>query len=495
MPSSRRIKQSIASQTPASMHPRVLLMQLAGLVMLGNFLLISVPLLTILAISTASWLFFIAATPFEWLAMEACALLGSIGMLASLDLILAKPARPAGLELKHKQAPELFAIIKRRCNQFGLPPIDRVLITESPAIELIITPRRALPGAYTQTLLIGWPLLSFLSFNQFRVALRGVVGQWAGTRLWNTGTICRQVAYWQGLRQHYSSRNFPAAWLLKRPITGFANYLESKAGEISRTQILAHDQLALEVTDDRHVLALIAAEALGKTFLENKYWPMIFAAAERTADPIVKPFTNLNAIMDRTLHREEADRWLLQAVAAGNKAQHCSLRERLAALGYNELRWTCLPSQPAMEALFARQWQTIAGQLDAHWQDNVHQEWTDRHWRFCQSQDQFHTLQQQATTENITGAAAIRYARLAEQFLPKDEMVALCKRLLRVNRTRADVCFQCGKQILEAGSDDGIRAIEIAIQIDPNYTSQGNTLIYAFERTNRVVPFQQAAIA
>ena len=488
-------KDSVTSQVHRSMQPRLLLLQLGGLTLLANSLLLSVPLLTIISLGAASWLFFSATTPFDWLFMETCALIGSTGLLVTLDLCLAKPARPAGLELGSKQAPELFAMIRRRCKQFSLAPIDRILITESTEIELIITPKRGLPGACTQTLLIGWPLLSFLSYQQFRVALRAVIGQWAGAGPWSSGYICRQVAFWQGLSQYYAERKFPATWLLKRPIRGFANYLESKAADVCRTQILVHDQLALEVTDDHHVLALIAAETLGTAFLHRKYWPMIFAAAERTADPVVKPFTNLNAIMDQILHREEADRWLLQALAAENNPRQCSLRERLAILGYCELRWSGLPDHPAMESLFGRQWQAIAGQLDSHWQDNVQQEWTDRHWRFRQDQDQFHALQQQASKENITGATAIRYARLAEQFLPRDEMVTLCKRLLRVNRTHADVCFQCGKQILEAGSDDGIRAIEIAIQLDPNYTSQGNTLIYAFERTNRVVPFQRVASA
>lgn len=495
MPTPARTKKQSASQARHTLHPRLQLLQLAGLTMTGNLFLFAIPLLTILATAAAGWLFFTATTPFDWLSVEACALFAVVGLLASLDLLLAAPARPAGLELRHNQAPELFAMIKRRCKQFGLAPIDRVLITESAEIELVITPKRAVPGAFTQTLLIGWPLLSFLSFKQLRIELRAVIGQWAGRRAWNTGAICRQVAFWQGLRAYYANRKLPAAWLLKRPVSGFARHLESKASEISRTQIFEHDQLALEVSDDNQVLALLAAEVLGAAFLEKKYWPMIFAAAERTADPIVKPFTNLNAIMDRTLHPDEADRWLLQALAAGNKTRQSSLRERLAVLGYNELHWAGPARQPAMEALFGRQWQVIAGQLDNHWQDNVQQEWTDRHWRFRQDQDQFYALQQQAAKEPITGATAIRYARLAEQFLDREEMIALCKRLLRVNRTHADVCFQCGKQMLAAGNDDGIRAIEISIQLDPNYTNQGNTLIYAFERTNRVVPFQQVATA
>lgn len=495
MPTATRTKKLSASQARRSLHPRLQLLQLAGLTITGNLLLSAIPLLTILTSAAAGWLFFTAATPVDWLAMEACTLFAVTGILASLDLLLAKPARPAGLELRNHQAPELFAMIKRRCKQFGMPPIDRVLITESAEIELIITPKRAMPGAFTQTLLIGWPLLSFLSFKQLRIELRAVIGQWAGKRAWNTGAICRQVAFWQGLNAYYANRKLPAAWLLKRPVRGFARYLASQASEISRTQIFEHDQLALEVSDDHQVLALLAAEVLGAAFLEKKYWPMIFAAAERTADPIVKPFTNLNAIMGRTLRPEEADRWLLQALAAGNNTRQSSLRERLAVLGYNALHWTGPATRPAMETLFGQQWQTIAGQLDNHWQDHVKQEWTDRHWRFRQDQDQFYSLQQQAARENITGATAIRYARLAEQFLTREEMVALCKRLLRVNRTHADVCFQCGKQMLAAGNDDGIRAIEIAIQLDPNYTNQGNTLIYAFERTNRVIPFQQVASA
>ncbi|MEE9422627.1 MAG: hypothetical protein V3V50_05670 [Gammaproteobacteria bacterium] len=488
-------KRQASNQPRRQSHTRFQLLRLAGLVLLGNLVLLSIPLITLLAIGVSTLMFFSANTPLEWLLMETCALVGTIGLLATYDLLKTQTTRLDGLELKQKQAPELFSMVKRRCHQFGLPPIDRVLLTETASIKLVITPTRAMSGAYMQTLHIGWPLLSFLSFKQFRVALNAELGQHSGSSLMSTSSINRQSVFWQGLSQHYAKRTFPAAWLLRKPITSFANYFESRSYEICQTQILEHDQLALEYTDEKEVLSLIAATALGEAFLDKKYWPMIFAAAEKTADPVVKPFTNLNAIMDRTLYQEDAERWLLQALAAGDISDQSSLRERLAMLGYKELHWTGLPRQPALETLFGCQWQTIAGQMDQRWQANVHQEWTDRHWRFRQNQDQFYALQQKAAKETITGATAIRYAKLAEEFLPKEEIVMLCKGLLRVNRTHADVSFQCGKQLLEAGSDDGIRAIEIAIQLDPNYTNQGNTLIYAFERTNRVVPFQRAAIA
>lgn len=485
----------IQASIPQPRHPRMQLLGLTALAMTGGLVLVAVPALTLTASGAAIWMFFSAATPLEWLIMELLAATAATGLLASADLLLVRPPAPQGIRLKQKQAPELFAMIRRRTDTFGLAPVDRVLLIEEPRLELVLTPGRGFPGATEQTLLIGWPLLSFLSVKQFRVALRAVLGQWSGRRNRCTGFIYRQHAFWTGLRQHYMHRTFPAAWLLRKPICLFSSYFERQAAELIRMQRLDQDFYALEVTDEEQVLALIAAEVLGAAFMEKKFWPMIFAAAERTPDPVVKPFTNFNAVMDRTLYKEDADRWLLQALAAEDKHGHISLRERLAVLGYSELHWPGLPQQAALDILFGRHWQAIAAQLDHNWQQSVQQAWTDRHWRFRQDQDQFYALQQKAAREAITGATAIRYLRLAEQFLKQDELLALCKRLLRVNRTHADVCFQCGKQLLAAADDDGIRAIEIAMQLDKTYTTQGNRLIHAFERTNRVIPFRQAASA
>ncbi len=479
-----------------SNHPRIEAVWLTLIARTANLVLLSVPIGAAAAGLTTGWMFANAQTPLDWLITEGCAALTLIGVLCSWSLLAIRPAEPEGLELTPVDAPELFAMVKRRGTHFRIRRLNKIVLGDQPEIRLDPKPRSGYPLPARYTLYLGWPLLCCLDTNQFRLALRSAVGQWS-TRLGGGSTVflCHQAAFWSALRAHCGRRRGPAGWLLGKPIVLFADYFEGRTTEIRRSQAFVHDRIGQSQSDDTQLISVLTTQAVAKAYLEARFWPWVLGAATRTPEPLVKPFTNFFSITEQMLTQEDANRWILQAMGAVPDLRTASLRERLAALGHTGTQWDGFPVQSAATAVFGQRWPALAARLDDRWRQQVRAEWRDSHEQFQRESREYYALKVKAKCESVVGSEALRYLRLAEKFVKPEERVALFKTVLRDNRIWPDVCFQCGRLLLAAGDAAGIRALEQAMQLDQSYVNQASALIATFEQNTRVVPFQRPALA
>ncbi len=460
---------------------------LTALAAAADGVLLAIPLFALLNSAGFVWMLSTASSPAGWLLAELSGVQAVLGLLASADLLLTRPPLPQGVELRRAQAPALFGLIDRRTAQYRLAPVDRVLLTTDSDIRWIATPRRILPGTHRHTLCVGLPLLFFLSHKQFRARLHSTLGQWYAYRNPLDTYIRRRAADWVQFAAMYGERRLPAAWLLRRPVTAFARLFARHSAELCRNLDLVRDDCAREVLDDEQLLALIAAETVCAGYLDNRFWPMIRAAAERTPDPVLKPFSNFAVFLDRLLCREDAARWLLQALAqSASEAQaHCGLRHRIGVLGYSQLSWSGMPGKPAFHALFDDRATGVTRALDGFWQNQVRGEWAGRYRQFQADKTRFRQLHEQAARQVLSGRRARDYVRLAERFLAQDEAVAVLRRLFINNQGDAALCFECGRRLLAAGDEQGVAALETAMQINQAYANEGAALISEFERQYR----------
>lgn len=481
--------------TPVSNNPRFEAFWLSLIARIGHLLVLAVPTGTVAAGVSAAWMLPYAQTPLDWLIVETLGAATLVGLLCSLSLLAVRPAESDGLTLTRKEAPELFAMVKRRGTHFRIGRLDRIVLGDRPEIRLDPQPRSGYPLSTHYTLYLGWPLLCFLDSNQFRVALRAAVGQWSTRQGGQVAFICRQVTYWNALRDHFRTRRGPGAWLLGGPVAAFAGYFERGATEVCRSQAFIHDNVGEAQSDEDQIVAVLTAQTVVRAYLDTKFWPWIMGAAMRAPEPVVKPFTNFFSIAEQMLTQEDANRWVLQAMGALPDASTATLRERLAALGHTGTQWAGIPVQAAATSVLGQHWPALAARLDERWRNQVRGEWKDSHEQFQRESREFYALKVKAKCESVVGSEALRYLRLAERFVKPEERVDLYKDLLSANRIWPDVCFQCGRLLLAAGDAAGVRALEQAMQLDQSYANQASALIANFEQNARVVPFQRPALA
>ncbi|HHO69206.1 MAG TPA: hypothetical protein ENK12_09250 [Gammaproteobacteria bacterium] len=461
---------------------------LAGLAGAGDLALLGVPAFALLNTAGFFWMLSAASSPASWLLVEIFGAQAALGLLLGAHQLLTRPVPPAGVEVSRDRAPLLFELVERRLAEYHLPRVDHIRLTTGAELRWVETPRRILPGASRHTLCIGLPLLFFLSDKQFHALLRSTLAQWDWRQHPLDTWIRRRAACWaQFSRACETPARLPGAALLARPVQSFARLLGEQAAETVDSLDLVRDNHTREVLDDEQLLALLAAETVCAAYLDQRFWPMIDAAAERTPEPVLKPFSNFGVFLERMLCREEADRWLLRALAqsASRARQHCGLRHRLEVLGYNQLRWPGLPGQAAFHALFGEQGRTTARELDRFWQDQVREEWRDRYQSFRAEQSRFRRLHEAAARAPLTGARARDYVKLAPRFLASEEALQALRTAWLNNQGDPALCFECGRRLLAAGDEQGVAAVETAMQIDQAWANEGAALISEFERRYR----------
>jgi hypothetical protein len=272
-----------------------------------------------------------------------------------------RPALPAGIVLDRRKAPALFALVGELSRHYRRPGIDRVVITGAFALDLVKTPRRAIPVWSVNTLVIGLPLMQTLSPAQFRSALARRLGQFSkrdnplGNWLYQLRRVWPQYA----VATEASGPGLePVRWFF----SVFAPFYERVSLPAARLDELAADGYAMEVCSDEEVLAAITTETVCRLYLEEKYWPVYgrLSATARKAMP--KPHVGMVSVLRAGLQGDRGQPWLAKAMDWEPRWDDPvpSLVERVANLGHLKTRLHELAAVPAAAVYLG----TVVEELD-----------------------------------------------------------------------------------------------------------------------------------
>jgi hypothetical protein len=190
---------------------------------------------------------------------------------------------------------------------------------------------------------------------------------------------------------------------------------------------------------------------------------------------VVKAFSHLPLLLVKTLNRQVAERWLVQAQTAGDRHE-LGVRDLLAELKLEHLQWSGLPTPNAFCVMFKST--GVLKQLDQLWQQDIEPEWRRRHARFQNDRSRFEQLQRRATAGELRGESALRYIKLAPRFLDKTDALVGYRAVYATNRDDAKVCFAAGLALLRAGTgQEGSQALLRAADLEPSLVKRTHALI------------------
>ncbi len=479
----------------AERTPRLYIATLNLVATLGYCFVFGLPLLTLLIGGYAAVLILEEHATWSSPAIIATASLTLFLVWTCIDLWRLKAERPAGVEITRRDAPELFDMLARRSSKFGAGEIHHVLLTRDAHIRVIRTPTNGFLLRHDNTLCLGVPLLHMLTRNQFRVALRCAIGQFAQHKDPNLGEMVSLRDNWNRYHHVLRQRKSPGSWLLQAFVAWYNPFFQQLSVEAAKQHALKYDQYAIEVIKDIEVLAMIAAEEVTEAYLNQCFWPMLMKTADRQPNPTVRPFSNFEPILQSSLLKQDAEHWLVKSITAPEQDQSPtpSLKERLDALGYSQLHFFSLPEDSAIHYLLGRKMNTVLKKMDQEWRTEINDSWRQRHLQFRNEKERFEKLHNQFHTDTLEGEAAFKYARLAKKYLPRQEALEVYTRLAERNKTHADVVFQMGALLLEAGEIQGLKIIEQAISLDKSHAPRASAIISEYmARRKGAVPKQGA---
>lgn len=469
-PAARKLRRAIAR----SARLRLVLLGLTSI--LGTLFLLSPG--AILVASIASCLNYLAIdgqAMLDWFLVAISITIGLLAGLATVQLLRIRPAQPDGIDLLREQEPELFAMLDRRVAHFRNGLVDRVVLRSDAQLTVETTPRLPLPLFHRRTLCIGAPLLLFLSDSQFRVALAASVADHSLVHGRLGARIAQSLHDWPRIVQALESDRGFASRLVLPVVRRIAGVAAALGYELHSELQRAQGRWMIDNTNEYAAAEVLASQVVAQAFLEHRYWPIMYKGARHSPSPVIRPFSQLPALLARLVNDQQCRRWLLRAQAGGD-TQQPGLRDMLAGLQLEQLAWPGLPEANAFHRVFRSR--DILHRLDGHWRQSVASDWQRRHERFQHDRKRFEQLHRQAAAEKLHGDAATRYVRLAKWFLDKADAACAYLSVYHSNLDNAELCMLCGRELLLAGYPAAAwRSLQHVAELQPELASRAGELI------------------
>ena len=319
--------------------PRVYLVLLVLLALFGYAYILAFPLLVILGAlniyneiavnETTDWLWVLA-----WLAISI------IAGIVSYQGSRFKPVYPTGLTLIENKAPRLFEVVQQLRNHYKRPHIHRVVITSLYQVDIIKTPRWALPLWSYNTLVIGLPVLLSLSPKQFECMLARRIGQFSKRDNLVTNWLYQLRAIWKQYRLIYARQKGFAVEPLKRFFAIYSPFYKTVSARVARMDELKADSYAMELYNDEEVREMITVDSLCRWYLRNQFWPAIYKSAVTKTDSLPAPHAKMAAAVYNSMAGDNFAA-LLRKVATqspSKKDTMPSLQSRINNIGHEKAR-------------------------------------------------------------------------------------------------------------------------------------------------------------
>ena len=415
------------------------------------------------------------------------ALIAAGGVWITLYLIRVQPELPAGCKLGSSEGSELRALVSQLRDRYRAPPIASFTITDRWSVDVRRVPVGGIPLVFRNHLEIGLPVLLSMSPGYCEGMLAGKIGQLSGLHDKWSGWLSTQCEVWSLHRSVWSKdRRFPG-FVLAAFSAGFVPLLAWFSRCAVRRHRLEFDRYAHDVLSAQDLSDMIAVSVVVDRFLEERYWPMIYKAAERMAEPTVLPYANLEQMLKLKVDEQDVQRWLRQAMSVPDDgiSETPVLRARLEEIGQDRIAWPGIASETACSRYLGVSARAIVTDHDRAWVERNRGAWRKC---FDQSQDdrnRLRALSMKFKCEPLRGRDAMTYAALTKKFCDRDEAVDAYKRILDINPDDARSQFGVGKYLVGVGYANGVKALENAMELDKQYVDPACRLISEFTAHHR----------
>ncbi len=298
----------------AESRPRAYLLVAAGFAAVGYSYLLLFPLLVFTG-GAGLYAALFGDRPVAWSQVLVWSVMATFSALASYRVFRFRPALPAGIPLDQDVAPALLQLVAEQRRHYQGIRIDRIVLTGDFDIVILKTPARGLPVWSISTLVIGLPLIRCLSVSRFQCLLARRLGQFSIRYNWLENWLYKLREIWPLYCDPTNEPGFgfqPIRWFFR----GYAPLYAAITVAAARLDELAADGYAMELFSDEQVLDAITTEMVCRTYLEEKYWPVIRKLPAGRQRVINGLHSCMVSVLRTGLQADGGDRWLAQTLSA-----------------------------------------------------------------------------------------------------------------------------------------------------------------------------------
>jgi Zn-dependent protease with chaperone function len=385
---------------------------------------------------------------------------------------------PEGVPLEATDAPPLFETIHK---VRGHVRAHRVLLTDDFNAAVVQVPRLGALGWQKNFLLLGLPLMQALSPAQFEAVLAHEFGHLSGSHGKLGGWIYRVRAGWDRIVGKMEEEEHWGSFLFLPFFRWYAPWFAAYSFVLARQQEYEADRDGVEIASGREMADALCSLPVRGDFLEDRYWPGVYRAADRVARPAVGPHESMRAALREGPRPEDAQASLAAALDRPTTLAdtHPCLSDRLAALG-EEPRVPPASEASAAAALLGAALPKLAGALDARWKRHVDDWWTTRHEYVREATARLAELDGKEEKEPLDLDDAWEQAQLREEFEGADHALVLYQSLLHREPALAGAQFAVGRILLGREDASGLDHLDSAMKLAEDAIFPGCELAFHF---------------
>ena len=388
---------------------------------------------------------------------------------------------PQGHNLKHNEAPQLFAEVEQIRKALRAQRIHRIIITPELNAAVAQIPRLGMLGWPRNYLVLGLPLLNMLSVEELRAVIAHEFGHLSKSHARFGNWIYRIRQVWYLLLSRLEQDRSALAGIFTRFFDWYAPYFNAYSFVLARANEYEADHESARITS-----APIAAAALTKVYtladyMDNTYWQSLFDKVKHEQHAPPHAYTQL---INSTFHipKEILTEKFKDVLTHKTDLHdtHPALVDRLRSLRSKPALNLTGRDKSAAALLLADTNQELLAQFDNDWQLQIADNWQQRHQVIQESRDKIREYQAKGDLSALSEEEHWDFATLLEDIEGSAAARPLFANLLTRNPEHAYANYVMGRMLLADNDDTGVAHIEKAIQLDNALDEAGNELLFNY---------------
>ncbi len=393
----------------------------------------------------------------------------------SATLFQLKIQLPPGRPVNANEAPKLFALIDELnltlSPQKLQPKIQQIKISQKFEINIIRTPRNGFPVFFTNTLILGLPLLQCLSPKQFKNLISHEIVHLSGSRsrlsswLYFTGTYWEQYNF--ALKKQVKSPNI----FLLVFFAWFSPLYHLLAREIEKIECMNVDKLLTEKISAEDLSDALVQHFISHKYLNDSFWPNLNEKAYRHSTPPYMPYSGIERNLKSKLDDITRQSWLDSALFDTFESTNIpSLSHRLKQLGINNPPLPGFLQTSAAKYFLGKALPVLIQQMDKVWEVSNQFVWQKKYAKGQSELTHLNELVIQADQGLLSDERIWEYMQLIKRHNDEQQATIKYREILKLNTRDPRISFEIGRTLLEQMDESGIQALDRTMQLEEGYT-------------------------
>ncbi|VAW70360.1 hypothetical protein MNBD_GAMMA10-694 [hydrothermal vent metagenome] len=393
----------------------------------------------------------------------------------SATLFQLKTILPPGRPLSPDEAPKLIALIDELNLSYSphkrQPKIQQIKISQNFEIAVIKTPKNGFPVFFTNTLVLGLPLLQCHSPKQLKNLISHEIIRLSGSRSRLSSWLYFSGSYWKqynlALKKQVKSPNI----FLLIFFAWFSPLYQLLAQEVEKLECLNVDKLLNDKISSEDLSDALIQYCISLKYLNDSFWPNLNEKAYRHKTPPYLPYTNIERSLKSKLDDITRQSWLDSALFdTAEQASTPSLVNRLKQLNINNPSLPGALQNSAAAYFLGDTLPVLIQQMDKIWKVSNQFIWQKKYTRGQSERADLSELTVQADQGLLSDERIWDYIQLIKRHKDEQQAAINYKEILKLNTQDPRISFEIGKTLLEQMDNDGIKALERTMQQEAGYT-------------------------